>query len=158
MKKRVLHGTAFQSRFSQNMFQVPPPALDADVNSLLEVINHSFALFMWDGLDLVLNCAFQVSDRLRAILIDSVLEKTPQMEVKGDGEPSHCHIFCWLLCHGSVFLSMRGSHLNSGALPHLAVAIELLFVPVSGQVLSRTRNLHAICTENPSKWPSFLLA
>ena len=65
------------------MFQVPPPALDADVNSLLEVINHSFALFMSDGLDLVLNCAFQVSDRLRAILIDSVLEKTPQMEVKG---------------------------------------------------------------------------
>ena len=63
---------------------MPPPALDADVNSLLEVIDHSFALFMWDGLDLVLNCAFQVSDhRLRAILIDSVLEKTPQMEVKG---------------------------------------------------------------------------
>ena len=77
---------------------------------------------------------------------------------RGNGEPSHCHIFCWLLCHGSVFLSMRGSHLNSGALPHLAVAIELLFVPVSGQVLSRTRNLHAICTENPSKWPSFFVS
>ena len=50
---------------------------------LLEVIDHSFALIMWDGLNLVLNCVFQVSDRLLAILIHSVLEKTPQMEVKG---------------------------------------------------------------------------
>ena len=80
----VLQGTTFLSWFSEKVFQVPPPpTLDVDVNSLLEVIDHSFALFMWDGLDLVLNCAFQVSDRLRAILIDSVLEKTPQMEVKG---------------------------------------------------------------------------
>ena len=62
---------------------MPPPALDADVNLLLEVIDHLSAFFMWDGLNLVLNCGFQVSDRLRAILIDSVLEKTPQMEVKG---------------------------------------------------------------------------
>ena len=81
------------------MFQVRPPALDADVSSLLEVINHSFALFMWDGLDLVLNCAFQVSDRIRAILIDAVFEKTPQNgsqggSDRGNGEPSHCHIFC----------------------------------------------------------------
>ena len=82
-EERVLQGTTFRSRFSQNVFQVPPPALDAHVNSFLEVIDHSFALIMWDGLNLILNCVFQVSDRLRVILIDSVLEKTPQMEVKG---------------------------------------------------------------------------
>ena len=50
---------------------------------LFKVIDHSFALIMLDELNLVLDRVFQVSDRLRAILIDSVLEKTPQMEVKG---------------------------------------------------------------------------
>ena len=81
-EERVLQGTTFRSRFSQNVFQVPSPALDAHVNSFLEVIDHSFALIMWDGLNLVFNCTFQVSDRLRAILIDSVLQKTPKIEVK----------------------------------------------------------------------------
>ena len=61
---------------------MPPPALDADVNLLLKVIDHLSAFFMWDGLNLVLNCGFQVSDRLWAILKDSVLEKKPQMDVK----------------------------------------------------------------------------
>ena len=35
------------------------------------------------GLNLVFNCMFQLSDRLWVIFIDSVLEKTPQMVVKG---------------------------------------------------------------------------
>ena len=43
-EEHVLQGTAFQSPFSLNVFEVPPPALEAHVNSLLEVIDHSFAL------------------------------------------------------------------------------------------------------------------
>ena len=63
------------------MFQAPPPALDAHINLLPEVINHSFALIMWDRPTKC--CSQSHFDCLWAILIDSDLEKNLQMEVKG---------------------------------------------------------------------------